>query len=133
MVIMNKKAKYIKGIENAVIQLLSALVVVLLFMWAKQGLTIVIQTKDWLPILWVGLLNTGISCFCYFSAIEKMPAQTGGLCGYLEHVAACILAGVILHEKMSELQIIGAILIIGNTIIAEQYNKISKKIWESYK
>ena len=51
MVIFNKKAAGVMGLENAMWQLLTAFVTVAVFVGVKQGLVIHIQPGDWIPIL----------------------------------------------------------------------------------
>ncbi len=119
MIILNKKAQTIVGMENSVIQLITTLVVVAIYTAIKQNIIISIPTDNWLPILWLGVINTGASCYLYFSSIGKLPVQTVAICGYLEPVAACVFSAIILGERMGSLQIIGAGLIIGGAVIAE--------------
>lgn len=71
----------------------------------------------------IGLLNTGVGCYFYFSSIGKLPVQTVAICGYLEPLSAVILATIILGETMLPLQILGAILIIDGAVFGECYNK----------
>lgn len=63
----------------------------------------------------LGLINTGVGCYCYFSLIGSLPAQSVAICGYLEPLFAVLLSVLILHETMRPLQILGAVLIIGGT------------------
>ena len=123
MVIFNKKATRIKGIENAALQLLCAFLVIAIFVGYKQGFDIGIYAKDWVPILWLGLVNTGLACYLYFSSIGALPIQTVAICGYLEPLCAVLLSVVILHERMLPLQVVGAVLIVGGAIFGERRAK----------
>lgn len=123
MVIFNRQAKEICGLENATIQLFFGTMVIVLFVFCKQGLYIDINKSDWLPILWLGLINTGISCYLYFSSIGKLPVQTVSICGYLEPLSAVVFAAIFLHETMLPLQILGAVLIIGGALLGEYRHK----------
>lgn len=119
MVIFNKKASQVKGIENSMLQLLFAFVTAAVFVGCKQGYHMEITTGDWLPILWLGLINTGASCYFYFSSIGHLPVQTVAICGYLEPLSAVLLAAIFLHETMLPLQILGAVLIVGSAVFGE--------------
>lgn len=119
MVLSNKLVKNIKGTENAVLQLLCAAVAVAAFTCIKHGLSVEITGKEILPIVWLGLINTGIGCYCYFSSIGSLPAQSVAVCGYLEPLFAVLLSALVLHETMSFLQIVGAALIVGGAIFGE--------------
>ena len=119
MVIFNKKAASITGLENAALQLFISFLTVAVFVGFKQGFAMEIQSTSILPILVLGLLNTGIGCYFYFSSIGKLPVQTVAICGYLEPLSAVLFAAVILKETMLPLQIFGAILILGGAFVGE--------------
>lgn len=119
MVILNKMTKEIKGLDNAALELAVAPVVVLLFMALRGGLGFSIPAADWLPLLWLGAVSTTLNNVLYFSTIGKLPAQTVALVGYLEPVAATVLAAFILKEKLTPLQILGAFLILGGAVWGE--------------
>lgn len=128
MVIFNKKSKQVTGMENSTLQLFFAFVTISIFIGFKQCFYIEIATEDWLPILWIGLLNTGISCYLYFSSIRRLPVQTVAICGYLEPLSAVALAAVLLQETMTVTQLFGAIMIIGGSVFGEMtsWKKVSK-------
>jgi len=117
MVILNKMATDITGTQNAAIQLLSTCLVVLLYVGCRKGLCIRIPAGSLLPVLWIGVLNTGLGCFLYFSSLSALPAQTVAICGYLEPLSAVLFSVIVLRESMLPLQILGAVLILGGTLI----------------
>ena len=123
MVIFNKLAKEITGVENATIQLFFATVVIALFVGCKQGFHMEIDSNDWFPVLWIGLLNTGGGCYFYFSSIGKLPGQTVSICGYLEPLSAVLFAAIFLREAMLPLQAAGASLIVGGALLGEYRRK----------
>lgn len=119
MVIFNKKAVTITGLENSALQLLIAFVTVAVFVGLKQGFAIDIPAASVLPIFILGLVNTGIGCFLYFSSIGNLPVQTVAICGYLEPLSAVVFSAIFLGEVLLPVQIIGAVLIIGGAMIGE--------------
>ena len=123
MVICNKKAKNISGLENSTLQLTIAFLTVALFVGLKQGYTIEISTSSIFPVLTLGLLNTGIGCYLYFSSIGKLKVQTVAICGYLEPLSAVIFSVIFLKETMLTFQILGAVFIIGGAMFAERSKK----------
>lgn len=122
LIIFNKMAVEIKGMENATVQLLSTAITVAAFIGLKQGLVIEILPEDWLRVLWLGILNTGVACYLVFSPIAYLPAQTTAVCTYAEPVAAVLMSMLFLHEAMRPLQVLGAVLIIGGAMLAEIVN-----------
>jgi len=119
MVIFNKKATSITGLENSALQLFVAFATVAVFVGFKQGFKIDIPTESVFPIFVLGLLNTGIGCYLYFSSTGKIPVQTVAICGYLEPLSAVLFSAIFLGEKLLPMQIIGAVLIIGGAIFGK--------------
>lgn len=121
MVICNKKAKDIKGLENAMLQLFISFVTVAIFVVIKQGPVIHGSLSDVIPVLVLGILNTGIGCYLYFSSIGYLPVQTVALLGYLEPCSAVLFSILYLNENMTIIQVMGAILILGGAGLGELF------------
>ncbi len=119
MVIFNKKATAITGLENATLQLIVSFLTVAVFTGVKQGFAMDIPAGSILPLLILGFLNTGIGCYFYFSSIGSLPVQSVAICGYLEPLSAVVLSALILRETMLTVQIVGAALILGGAIFGE--------------
>ena len=120
LVISNKMSKHIVGMENALIQMGFTLLTVVIFVGFRGGLAMDIPAGDWPFILWLGLLNTGVGCFCYFSTIGALPAHTVAICGYLEPISAVVFSLVILREVISPVQLVGILLILGGAVFGER-------------
>lgn len=88
MVTLNKQSNSISGMENAVIQLVVSFLTVAVFTGIKQGFIINVPTTAWVWVLVLGIVNTGIGCYLYFSPLSKIPVQTVAVCGYLEPLSA---------------------------------------------
>ena len=119
MIIFNKKVEHITGLANSMVQLFAGLLVGIIFLAIKGGLTLDIDSTSWFWILILGLVNTGLGCYLYFSPMNVLSVQTVAVCGYLEPLSAVIFAAVFLHEQMELVQIIGAVLIIGGAVYCE--------------
>ena len=127
MVIFNKKASSIMGLENSLLQLCFAFVVVAAFTLIKQGAAFTIPAQSILPILVLGIVNTGVGCYLYFSAIPRLPAQSVAICGYLEPVSALIFSSVFLQERLGALQLIGTVFILGGAAFGELFKPQKKR------
>jgi len=119
MVIFNKKAESITGLENSMFQLIASFLTVAVFVQTKQGLPISSVMQNIFPILFLGVVNTGIGCYLYFSSIQQLPAASVAICGYLEPLSALIFAALFLQERLSAIQILGAVFIIGGAALGE--------------
>lgn len=123
MVVFNKKATSITGLENPMWQLIISFVTVAIFVGLKQGLTIHITSGDLLPILLLGIINTGIGCYFYFSSIGHLKVQTVAILGYLEPLSALLFSTMFLEEALSPVQWIGGVLVLGGAAYGEMSRK----------
>jgi drug/metabolite transporter (DMT)-like permease len=120
MVMANKKSEKITGMENSLVQLIVSFLTVAAFVGIKNGgYSVQITAGAWLWIAILGIVNTGIGCYFYFSSIGDLPVQTVAVCGYIEPLSAVLFSVLLLGETMLPLQIIGAILIIGGAVFGE--------------
>lgn len=120
MLILNKKARSVDGMENSLLQMLSATATTVLFLLCREQLSFsVTEGHIWLWILLLGLVNTGFGCWCYFSAIGALPVQTVAVCGYIEPMSAVVFSALLLREHMTPPQLLGAVLIVGGALFAE--------------
>lgn len=60
-----------------------------------------------------------MGCYLYFSSIQQLPVESIAICGYLEPLSALIFAALFLQERLSAIQILGAIFIIGGAALGE--------------
>jgi drug/metabolite transporter (DMT)-like permease len=103
-----------------VVQLFVSFLTAAAYVGYRQGFTIQIAGEDWIPILILGLLNTGVGCYLYFSSIGHLPVQTVAISGYLEPLSAVVFSVLFLHETMLPGQILGAVFILGGAILGER-------------
>jgi drug/metabolite transporter (DMT)-like permease len=121
MVIFNKKASSITGLENPMWQLITSFITVAVFVGLKQGFAIQIPPGSLVPILFLGVVNTGLGCYFYFSSIGALPVQTVAISGYLEPLSALVFSAIFLGEALSPVQLAGAALILGGAAVGELF------------
>lgn len=118
LIIFNKRIVRTGGMQTAAIELDIAFFVVLVYSLLTAGLPHPLRSDiPWLLV--IGLLNTGLAYLLYFSGLQKLPGQSVALISYVDPVSALVFSALLLHESMSTLQIIGAILIIGGAVLGE--------------
>ena len=74
-------------------------------------------------ILILGLFHTGFAYYLYFSSIKNLSAQSIAALSYIDPISAVVFSAVILSEKMTFIQIIGGMLILGATIYSDTKRK----------
>lgn len=119
MVLANKKSTAVTGMENSLLQLITTMIVVVAFCLITRRIPSAIESSSIFPILWLGLVNTGIGCYLYFSSISSIPAQSVGVLGYLEPLSGVVLSVAFLGEQMTLFQIIGGVCILAGALYSE--------------
>ncbi|MBQ3200045.1 MAG: DMT family transporter [Firmicutes bacterium] len=120
LIIFNKKVKRLSGLHCALYELAVAFVVILIYLLASGvQLPIIPAAGEWPYVLTIGLLNTGVAYYLYFSSLQKLAGQTVALICYIDPLSALLLAAIFLHESLLPIQMLGAVLIMGGAIWGE--------------
>lgn len=118
LIVINKQISHTGGMQTAAIELDTAFVVVLIYNLCTSGIPHL--TGNDLPyIAAIGFLNTGLAYLLYFSGLQKLSGQSVALLSYLDPVSALLFSAFLLHEVMTPVQIVGAMLIIGGAMFGE--------------
>ena len=120
VILLNKHIKDISSYDMTMTQLFVASGVILPY----NLITADVSTSDLgvmaiVCLLIVGIVHTGFSYMIYFSSISSLKAQTVAIFSYIDPVIAIILSALILKEKMGLFGFIGAVLILGSTLLSE--------------
>lgn len=120
VVLLNKRIVGVPVYEKTVLQLLSASLVLLPYMAAAGTLhAYSLGIGQAAALITVGIVHTGMAYVLYFGSVERLPAQTAALFGYIDPVTAVFLSVILLHEPMSLLTLAGAVLILGSAAVSE--------------
>ncbi len=120
VILMNKKMKPMPGMDRSVVQLFAAGIVVLpyaLISGFRGSEALTLRTALLLAV--ICLVHTGLAYVLYFGSMEGLPAHTIALLGYIDPVVAVLLSALLLHEALTPLILLGAVLIIGTAILGE--------------
>ena len=82
-------------------------------------LPVIPSADDIVYVLIIGFVNTGLAYYMYFSALQKLPAQTSSLISYIEPLTALMVSAVFLGERLGAVQLLGAALILGGACLGE--------------
>ena len=120
VVIMNKKIRGVDAYRKTTVQLLSAGLVMVPYLFLTGGFS----TNGFSPaavilLLVVGILHTGIAYVLYFGSMDGLRVQSVALLSYIDPVSALLFSAFLLREPLSLLNIIGAVMIIGSAVISE--------------
>lgn len=123
--ILNKQLKSgFTGIQITIVQLFAAGIVVAPYAVINhEGAWVMPQGAGLVCLIIVGVVHTGIVLHLYFSSMQILPGQSVAMCSYIDPVSSLLIAAAVLSERMSIVQIIGAVLIIGGAAFGELYQK----------
>ena len=124
VVILNKYIKGVSGIQRTFLQFVSAIVILVPYVWCTGGVTLhTMSGTGWICLAVVGLVHTGMAYCLYFSALKDTPGQEAAILSYVDPLVAVMISVFILGEPMTVVQIIGGLLILGFTL----WNEIRPK------
>ncbi|MCW6089606.1 DMT family transporter [Clostridium sporogenes] len=127
VIFLNKCLKDIKGIESSIVQLGVSAISLIAYVLMSEGFKLDEMTVTPIVLLFiVGVIHTGVVYLLYFSSMRELSAQSVAALSYIDPVVAILLASIFLHEKMTIVQIIGGILILGTTFFNEIYAQKKK-------
>lgn len=124
VVLVNKFIKDIPSNDCTIMQLGTVAVVLTPYVLLTQDL----GAMDWKPsfllmLVLVGIVHTGIAYKLYFGAVPYVEGQKIALLSYIDPVITIILAAIVLGEPMTVYSIVGAVLILGSTMVSELFGK----------
>ena len=118
LIVFNKRITRTQGLQTAAIELDIAFAVVLAYCLLTVGLPHPLASD--LPyIAVIGAVNTGLAYLLYFSGLQKLSGQSVALISYVDPVSALLFSALFLHESMTPVQLVGAVLIIGGAMLGE--------------
>lgn len=120
VVLLNKYIKGVDGIHRTFLQFISAAAMLIPYVLLSEpsGLSS-LDGVGLASLLTVGLVHTGITYCLYFSALKELPGQKAAILSYIDPLVAVLVSVTVLHEKITALQIVGGIFILGFTLINE--------------
>ena len=120
VIILNKKVVVEDIYAKTIIQLAGAALVMIPYVLITEGVPeLALTPADIGLVLLVGVVHTGVTYALYFGSMQRLRAQTGAVLSYIDPVFALLLSAAVLHESLTPLGIVGAVLIIGSAIISE--------------
>ena len=118
LIAFNKRIVRTGGMQTAALELDVAFFIVLVYVLFTSGLPHP-HPVDLPYIAIIGFVNTGLAYLLYFSGLQKLPGQSVALISYIDPVSALIFSALLLHETMTPVQMLGAVLIIGGAMYGE--------------
>lgn len=122
LVIAMKKVSGIGGILSPACQLLVASLVVAAVTLSMPAAPVSLDMTNIACMVCLGIVNTGLGYYLYFSGVQRLSAQSVSICGYMEPLTALTLSAIRLGESLTLLQWIGAACILGGVALSELWH-----------
>ncbi|WP_245734057.1 DMT family transporter [Sporolactobacillus nakayamae] len=120
LMLVNKFIHDMDKLELTMIQLGTAAVLLFFYVFFTEGLAFLSVSKSALPfIALLGIVNTGIGFWLFFSGMQKLSGQSIAVLSYVDPLVAILISGVVLQERMTVVQVLGGILLLGSTFTSE--------------
>ncbi len=130
IILINKKMKDISSFDMTVAELLVSAVVLTPYVLLTEDFSgASLKIGEVFMLLLVGVVHTGVAYALYFASITKVSGSTVALFSYIDPVCAIILSATVLREGFTFYSFLGALLILGASVLGELKNsKKSEKL-----
>jgi RarD protein len=130
LMLINKFIKNMYGLETTLIQLGTATLLLMPYVFFTEGFGIIEVSSSSIPfIVILGLVHTGIGFLLFFSGMQKLKGQSIAALSYVDPITSLVISAVILKEQMTFVQILGGALLLGSTFVSENKTfKLSKPL-----
>lgn len=120
VIVCNKKFSPISAYDKTIIQLAAAAVVLLPYTLITENWSSLSCTPfQFFLLLVLSLFVTGFAYALFFGSMGYLKAQTVAILTYIDPIVAVFLSALFLQEPLAVSTIIGAVLILGSTLISE--------------
>lgn len=120
LMLVNKQITGVSGLNLTFIEIVIAAVILLPYVLATSGgVPLPTDARGIFALLFLCTVNTGFACWLYFSSMNRLPAKAVALMGYFDPVSALIFSAVFLDERLSGVQLAGAILVLAGALVGQ--------------
>lgn len=133
LMLLNKFIHRMGRLEITIIQLGLTALLLLPYVFFTEGFGIFGVSESSVPfIIILGIVNTGIGFWLFFSGMQKLKGQSIAMLSYVDPFVAILISAIILQEQMTIVQMLGGALLLGSTFVSENKSiTFSKTIKEN--
>ncbi|MFJ8260329.1 DMT family transporter [Rummeliibacillus sp. NPDC094406] len=120
LLLLNKYIKDMGKLELTIIQLGITALLLMPYVFLTEGFGMFEVSSSSIPfILILGIVNTGIGFWLFFSGMEKLKGQSIAMLSYVDPFVAILISAIILQEEMTLVQMLGGALLLASTFVSE--------------
>ena len=75
--------------------------------------------QAWVMLAIVCVVHTGVAFILWFSSLHNLSAQKVAIFNYIDPAVALLVSALVFGERMTPLAMVGAVLILGSTLVSE--------------
>ncbi|MCG7344903.1 DMT family transporter [Sporosarcina sp. ACRSL] len=120
LMLLNKFIKNMDGLATTVLQLGTATILLVPYVFFTEGFGILEVSSSSIPfILILGIGHTGIGFLLFFSGMQKLKGQSIAALSYADPITSLVISIMILQEQTTFVQLLGGALLLGSTFVSE--------------
>lgn len=120
LLLLNKFIKAIEKLELTIFQLGITALLLMPYVFLSSGFGIFHVASSSIPFIFIlGIFNTGIGFWLFFSGMENLKGQSIAMLSYVDPFVAILISALILQEHMTMLQMLGGALLLASTFVSE--------------
>lgn len=120
LTLTNKFIRDLEGLANTLFQLGLSVAILFPFVLFTEGFnfsSITYDTAIWMLVL--GILHGGAGFYLFFAGMKRLKGQSIAVLSYIDPLTSLLISALVVGEKMTLLQLIGAVLLLGSIWIGE--------------
>lgn len=120
LLLLNKFIKGMEKLELTIIQLGTTAIFLMPYVLLTSGFGMFNVSRASIPFIFIlGIFNTGIGFWLFFSGMEKLKGQSIAMLSYVDPFVAILISALVLQEQMTMLQMLGGALLLASTFMSE--------------
>ena len=120
LMLLNKFIKNMDGLETTVIQLGTATLILIPYVFITEGFGILAVPGSSMPFIFIlGIVHTGMGFLLFFSGMQELKGQSIAALSYADPITSLVISALILQEQMTFVQLLGGALLLGSTFVSE--------------
>ncbi|WP_088835149.1 DMT family transporter [Paenibacillus tyrfis] len=124
LTLVNKFIRDLKGLTNTLLQLALSTAMLLPFVLFTNGFGFFTMARDSIVLMLVlGIFHGGVGFYLFFSSMKGLKGQSIAVLSYIDPLTSLLISALIVGERMTSQQLLGAFLLLGSTWISEGRNK----------
>ena len=127
VILINKRLCGIGAYDKTIMQLGMSAALLLPYTLLTGDFSLNMNAASAVMMVLVGVVHTGFAYCLYFGSLGNLRAQTVALLSYIDPVVAIVLSALLLGERMTIAGAVGAVLVLGATIVSEFPEKMNKE------